>query len=458
MSKFLRSALRSAFCVALFAFVCAAEAAACSCAFGGGAVCQEFWNMDAVFAGTVTENKTVTVDEGSYKHQVRLFKFAVAETFRGEQSAQAEIATGRGGGDCGYGFRVGESYLVYARRNEKDGRLYTGICMRTKPLAGADEDLSYIRALPRADATATIFGTVGRRNHQLKEGEQWYKPVGAAQLVVEGPGGGRVEARTDAQGNFSVSGLAPGAYKVKVKLPPGLTYHKVAEDGTVEDEAKVFERGCAQVWFLFDTDTRVGGRVLDALGQPVANLKLEMRGAPSESERFNTFFNTQTNADGGFEFQQVPPGNYWLGVRLFSSSGGETTPYPRTYYPGVPSRATAAVISVREGEGVRDLELRLPPRLTEREVEGFVVWADGRPAPGVNIYLSLQEEGEITGSRSLRADERGRFKLKVYEGLKYSVSAYPQGATGAAPQSPWVEVPQTPGSAPIKLVLPILKR
>jgi len=32
------------------------------------------------------------------------------------------------------------------------------------------------------------------------------------------------------------------------------------------------------------------------------------------------------------------------------------------------------------------------------------------------------------------------------------------GASGDAPQSPWVEVPQTPGTKPIKLVLPILKK
>jgi hypothetical protein len=101
--------------------------------------------------------------------------------------------------------------------------------------------------------------------------------------------------------------------------------------------------------------------------------------------------------------------------------------------------------------------LRLPPRLTERAVEGFVVWADGRPAPGVSVYQELKEEGELSAFKSLRADERGRFTLKIYEGPMYVVSAYPRGATGAAAQSRWVEVPPA-GSPPIRLVLPLPKK
>src|SRR5262245_13538201 len=59
---------------------------------------------------------------------------------------------------------------------------------------------------------------------------------------------------------------------------------------------------------------------------------------------------------------------------------------------------------------------------------------------------------------SLQADGRGYFTLKVYEGLYYKVSAYSRNATGAVPQSEWVDVPQTPDAKPIKLVLPALTK
>jgi hypothetical protein len=180
-----------------------------------------------------------------------------------------------------------------------------------------------------------------------------------------------------------------------------------------------------------------------------------MRGAASDPKNINTFLSAQTDAEGRFEFKLVPPGDYLLGVRLLSSSGYELLPYPRTYYPGVTTKAQAGVVSIKEGERLRDLELRLPPRLAEYGVDGFVVWEDGRPAPGVSIYLSLQEEGELSALESIRADERGRFTLKVYEGLSYKVSAYPQGATGNAPQSKPLDVPPR-GAEPVKLVLPII--
>jgi hypothetical protein len=50
------------------------------------------------------------------------------------------VFTGSGGGDCGFPFRRGESYLVYASANT-DGWLGTGICGRTAELSRAAADL-----------------------------------------------------------------------------------------------------------------------------------------------------------------------------------------------------------------------------------------------------------------------------------------------------------------------------
>lgn len=433
----------------------AEKARACSCVFGGVSPCEEYWQTDAVFAGTVVGSSEIMTEPAGYKS--RLVRFSVEQNYRGVEGAFVEVVTGQGGGDCGYGFKQGGQYLVYAHHNGKDKRLYTGICTRTRPLDKAADDLAFIRGLATAEPSGVIFGTVSKRNHEWKEGESWRKGVGLAELTIEGEGT-RYELKSNAQGEFRIEGLAPGAYKVRLKIPPGLAQLNAQSEfaETTEQEAKVVARGCAQTEFLLNSDTRVGGHVVDASARPVANLRLDMRGAQSDPKNINTFLYAQTDAEGRFEFKLVPPGDYLIGVRLLGSSGYDLPPYPRTYYPGVTTKAQAAVVSVREGEQLRDLELRLPPRLAEYGVEGFVVWADGRPAPGVNVYVSLEEDGERTSHASLRADERGRFTLKVYEGLSYQVSAYPQGATGVAPQSNVAEVPP-PGAQPIKLVLPIIR-
>ena len=445
------------FSIILLTFVLFDEAKACSCAFGGAAPCQQYWRTDVVFTGLVTGSTKVEMEEGTYKSQRRLVRFEVVEPSRGIQAAQAEVITGWGGGDCGYQFEVGETYLVYAQRDEKNDRLHTSICTRTRPLSEASADLQYIRGLSTAETTAVVFGSVKKRNYSRKEGESVFKPVGSVELVIEGEGA-RVETRTDGEGNYRVAGLAPGAYTIRLEVPKGLTSGSEGASSAAEGKVEVVGRGCGQADFYFESDTRVSGRVIDSLGQPVPNFPVRMRGAPSDVRNINTFLYAQTDVAGRFEFKTVPPGDYLLGFRLLTESGGETLPYPRTYYPGVGLKGQAGIIRVSEGEHLPDVELRMPPPMSEYSVEGFVVWSDGRPAPGVYIYLSQYEEGEMSSSTSLKADERGRFTLKLFDGLRYMVSAYPSGATGPEAQSKWVEVPRVPGIAPIKLVLPVLKK
>lgn len=443
----------------------AREASACSCAFGGAAPCQAYWSTDVVFVGAVVGESRLTVEEGSYKFTRRLVRLSVEQPLRGVEAAEVEVVTGWGGGDCGYPFRRGERYVVYADRGEKDGRLYTGICTRTRPLAEAEEDFAFVRALGAAEPTGTVFGGVFKRNYEWKEGDSWRKPVAGAEVTVEAvaAGGeskaGAREFKTDAEGVYRAEGLAPGKYRVTMKVPPGLIWGggEGEDKPALVQEVEVAARGCAQSDFHLESDTRVAGRVLDTLGRPVASLPVQMRAAPSGTQNLNQFYYGKTDAEGRFEFRAVVPGAYLLGVRLLGSTSGESVPYPRTYFPGTPSRDAAGVVKVKEAEHLGGLEMRMPPPLAEYEVTGTVVYEDGRPAPGATVYVNQTEEDRTGDSRNAQADERGRFTLKVYEGLSYKMSAYPRGATGPAAQGQWVDVPP-PGARPVKLVLPVLKK
>jgi hypothetical protein len=42
---------------------------------------------------------------------------------------------------CGYSFKTGEEYLVWADLDDKSGKLVTGICDRTKKLADSAPDV-----------------------------------------------------------------------------------------------------------------------------------------------------------------------------------------------------------------------------------------------------------------------------------------------------------------------------
>lgn len=69
--------------------------------------------------------------------------FRVTTIWKGPAKRTMSIFTGRGGGDCGYKFEIGKTYLVYAHCGDY---CYTGICMRTTQ--STKEDLAILSKLP----------------------------------------------------------------------------------------------------------------------------------------------------------------------------------------------------------------------------------------------------------------------------------------------------------------------
>ena len=114
-----------------------------------------------------------------------LVRFRVQERFRGATDNIVEVSTGRGGGDCGYPFQVGEAYLVYAFKAGDSGTVRTGICSRTRPLEKASDDLEFLRALPNQPPGATIFGKVTL--HEESSTGWQSTPMAGIQVSINGP-------------------------------------------------------------------------------------------------------------------------------------------------------------------------------------------------------------------------------------------------------------------------------
>jgi hypothetical protein len=89
----------------------------------------------AVFSGSVLK-----IDEAGYMLKVTL---KVDKAWKGMLPTELVLLTGRGGGDCGYRFEVGDSYLVYAY-GENVNHLGTNICQRTVPLSSGGDDLKIL--------------------------------------------------------------------------------------------------------------------------------------------------------------------------------------------------------------------------------------------------------------------------------------------------------------------------
>ena len=72
-------------------------------------------NSDAVFTGRVT--KRIRLHSAQGTRPLYAVHFAVAETWKGPQTADVTIYDASPRGDCeGFGFKQGNEYLVFARR------------------------------------------------------------------------------------------------------------------------------------------------------------------------------------------------------------------------------------------------------------------------------------------------------------------------------------------------------
>lgn len=403
--------------------VSADEAIACSC-IPERPACESFGNATAVFVGKVVgAARQIPVKNGdgtTTTYDAEAVYFEIEEAFSGVKGRKrVTIYSGTGGGDCGYWFLRGEHYLVYAY-GDSGKALSTNICTRTRPMSSAGEDLKFLRQLPVEGSGIRIHGRVGKPGFDSNGARKMEGLAGIA-VTITNKQGRRIELVTDSNGSYEVTGLKGGEYEVRADLPE--YYYR---DEYLTRRIRVFDRGCAREDFAAIPNGQLSGRIVDAEGNPVKNAKIVLIKPDVKgylTTRDDIAVDYVDNEKGRFELNQIPPGEYLLGLNVTSSpAAGE--PYPPTYYPGVRERAQATIIKVGLGEKLPEHILRLPPKLSERIIQGVVVWPDGSPAAGAQVHLTDENHPGWIVNGTVETDASGRFTLIGYEGISYRVLAY----------------------------------
>src|SRR5262245_10077945 len=249
---------------------------ACSCA-GPLTVCEAYDAATAVFTGVVSliSDTSIKLEAGSQSltYAGKLVRFSVEHVYKGQESAELSVETGSGGGDCGYHFEAGIRYLVYAYAATQ-GRLGTGICTRTNLFADASEDLDYVLGRPESKTTTRISGVVVQYTSETaKNGYQLERPISGTKVTITGKNRS-FESVTSQDGSYRVIGLPPGEYRVKADLPGNLAL--IDETGKDYVEATIPSGGCAIANIVAEPDGRIGGKVLDGDGHPVAGVFVDL--------------------------------------------------------------------------------------------------------------------------------------------------------------------------------------
>ena len=93
-------------------------------------------------------------------------KFKVFHVWKGEVEDEVEVRTQISGGSCGYGFRVGEDYLVYAQSSGPTPSVHQ--CSRTARLKNGMEDVRTLGE-PVVDHVHTKARQVSGKTRQSAE-------------------------------------------------------------------------------------------------------------------------------------------------------------------------------------------------------------------------------------------------------------------------------------------------
>lgn len=244
-------------------------------------------------------------------------------------------------------------------------------------------------------------------------------PLRRAQVRLSSPElrGGRV-AMTDVEGRYEFRELPAGRYS--------LTASKAGYVAIQFGQRRAFEPGRplelreAQVIDRADIalprGSAITGRVLDELGEPVADAlvhALHYQYVGGRRQLVPTGRTGQTNDLGQFRIYGLPPGEYYVSASarealvlgLEAATVGvqglrsERASYAPTYYPGTPNVAEAQRLSIAVGQEASGVDFALLPVRTVR-VSGVALNSAGRPLAGAMVVL-VPRDSENLGLRAL---------------------------------------------------------
>lgn len=392
--------------VAVGVIAAAGDAFACSC-MEPGPPCQNAFQSDAVFAGTVVGITRVR-DPGTGYISLSV-EFAEVESFRELQGPTVSVLTATDGAACGYGFKTGERYIVYAARRGRT--LSTSICSRTGPIAEAAADLQFFKSA-KESATRSVFGSVVHTEFHHVDGRTTeHGPVADVLVALKGPAG-TIERRTDGFGRYRFENLDPGTYEVQLAVPTGFRTFDSPMKRTLSDPRACFEEN-----FVLAYDGRVRGTVESAPGEAAAGIRLELIHVEQIGKRLINSMTTISDDNGQFNFDEVPQGTYVLGVD--HSEDGRA--FPRTFYPGTSDAAQATRFEMLRGDQYDLRPLLLPAPLPMVDVAGRVISANGLPASPVEVVVSGEFLTETNTRVTTKAD--GTFVVRLHEGVVYTATA-----------------------------------
>jgi hypothetical protein len=334
--------------LALSGWVFPDTALGCTCVTGSS-VCSAVGRDRVTFVGRVIA--IAPVESSSRSAAIDLdptpllrYTFQVDETFSGKFASKSVDVVARKptDGGCGTAFDLDKSYLVLASQDK--GEISTTMCAGSLGLEDAENEVALLRESKGGSIRPRLWGTVYDQRARL---DGW---TGPDSRRISGVAGVRVTARgrtatfvtqSDSQGHFTFTGLPFGDYRIELALTSNRTLEDIARD-------TVTVKKCSGEISLLTRVTSLSGTVRSSDASPLPEgipIWVTPASVLPPSARQGTF--AWTRADGTWQIDGLPPGQYRLAVNVFPLAYRK----PRVaeqWYPGVTLASEATVIDVSD--------------------------------------------------------------------------------------------------------------
>lgn len=226
-----------------------------------------------------------------------------------------------------------------------------------------------------------------------------YVSVAASVLFSPDPGKSEYQdigyASTDMNGNYRMENLPANDYFIRAEYW-GSWYSQTLwyPQASSQTEARTVtvtegnETGGINFDFALPSKSgRITGKVVDALGQPIANAGIQVMAAPDQTSRWNwIWLYASTDAEGTYQIDSVPEGIYV--AYCWAQSGWE---YMQLWWPDAATMEAAQPITISAEAPGWQADFTLPLTPGTAALGGRVVNSEGRALANAYIQITAAE-------------------------------------------------------------------
>ncbi len=363
--------------------------------------CERYTTADISFTGVAGEpvRRTFTVAPDVPPEQFVVTPMTIVRGYRGVDGPVVYLIKA----DVFPSLQAGRAYLVFGSSNFGNARdLITPGAIPT-PIEEAAEEIRFLD-----DAVARTHGTIYGTLMAGREDDDSAPRTPIVGVTIRFSSEGfNTEAVTGADGRFAATGIPAGRTHVEPLLSDGW----IGANRLVDVPAG----GCSPLYLLAESNGRIRGRVVRPDGKPWTGFVDVVRADSRPMAARRRF--VVANERGEFSFAGLGPGDYLVGVNLARAPSPGAHAYPPTFYPGTTSRDEATVVTVGNGTVKDGVDLVLPARLREGQVDVLVEANRG----AVSVCV-MPDGGGGGGIYTPMAD--GTIKVGVVEGVRYRMVAH----------------------------------